>query len=285
MHTSETDRQPFSPARGGRPLRGLRVLALTRVIAGPAAARLLGALGADVLRLDPPHLPELWDHHLDTGFDTRSAQVDLRDPEGMTATRALLEEADVVILGYRSEALLRFGLDPESLGVANPGLCVVSLDAWGGPGPGGARRGFDSIVQAASGIAHLYGGVHDGEWRPGALPVQALDHATGMGMAAAALALLRGREAGIAGRAHLSLARTARELLEAAAAPEAASPIPPPPLRQGRSGDGHRLEYVDPPLRWDGRPLEFAAAPAEYASAVPQWRKDQGPRPEARSLP
>lgn len=264
-------RAPFSPAAGARPLEGLRVLDLTRVIAGPSGSRLLGALGADVLRLDPPQMPELWDHHLDTGFDKRSAEVDLRDADGRAAVRALLPAADVVMLGYRLEGLRRFGFDPQSLRDTHPHLCVVSLDAWGRSGPRGGLRGFDSIVQAATGIAHLYGSGSGTAWKPGALPVQALDHATGLGMAAAALTLLWARHKGVAGSAHLSLSRTALELLQAPVPPDESRPLDPPRFSRCTTADGHVLEYVGPPLSLGGRPAEFRTPPQPYGTAPLAW--------------
>ena len=192
----ERDREPR--------LAGLRVLDFTRVIAGPTATKFLASLGADVLRIDPPQLPELRDQHIDTGAGKRSALADLENPDALRQIRELVRTADVVILGYRPGALTRFGLDPDELHAEQPHLTVVHLDAWGDTGPWSRQRGFDSIVQAPTGIGHTY---RHADGSPGALPVQALDHATGYGAAAAALALLaRG------GIAHLSLARTAQEL-------------------------------------------------------------------------
>lgn len=209
-----TDRAPSLELHPGSRLAGVRVLDLTRVIAGPTGTRLLAALGADVLRIDPPHLPELLDQHLDTGFAKRSALADLRKPDELARVNELLGTADVLFTGYRPGALACFGLDPAAVRARYPQLVVVTLDAWGQHGPWRQARGFDSIVQAATGIAHLYGGTTTGSWRPGALPVQALDHATGYGMAAAALALLARRARGDgAGSAHLSLAATAQLLL------------------------------------------------------------------------
>src|SRR6478735_2213733 len=198
--------------RGARdlPLAGLRVLDLTRVIAGPVATRLLAALGADVLRIDPPAFTEIQDQFVDTAFGKRSAVLDLGPAVNQQDLQQLLAGADAVVTGYRHGALDRFGLNPRELLAAHPGLVVVTLDSWGGSGPWSGLRGFDSIVQAASGIAHLYGREDDyGRWRPGALPVQALDHATGYGVAAAAVRLLAGRRhSGMGGAARLSLART-----------------------------------------------------------------------------
>src|SRR5664280_2934615 len=110
---------------------------------------------ADVLRIDPPGMPELWDHHVDTGFAKRSALADLDDPAALARIRVLLAEADVLFTGYRGAALDRFGLNPAALTQDYPQLVVVTLDAWGDRGPWSHERGFDSIVQAATGIGHL----------------------------------------------------------------------------------------------------------------------------------
>lgn len=194
----------FAPAPASSPAAGLRVLDLTRVIAGPVATRTLALLGADVLRVDPPGLPELPDQHADTGFGKRSATLDL------TADRETFEEllaaADVVVTGYRPGSLDRLGLSPEALAERRPGLVVAQLSAWGAYGPWGGRRGFDSLVQVATGIAALEGSAQ----RPGALPAQALDHGTGYLLAAAVLrALTEQSQEGGSRCVRLSLARTA----------------------------------------------------------------------------
>jgi crotonobetainyl-CoA:carnitine CoA-transferase CaiB-like acyl-CoA transferase len=146
------------PRGDGAPLpaAGVRVLDLTRVIAGPVCSRYLGALGADVLRLDPPHLPDLEPSSpADTLLGKRSAFLDLRDEAGARRLEELLADADAVLLGYRPGALTRFGLAPEDLADRHPGLVIAQLSAWGFTGPWADRRGFDSIVQAASGIAAI----------------------------------------------------------------------------------------------------------------------------------
>ncbi|MDX3384955.1 CoA transferase [Streptomyces niveiscabiei] len=192
------------------PAAGLRVLDLTRVIAGPVATRTLALLGADVLRVDAPQLAELPDQHADTGFGKRSALVDLAADREVF--EGLLASADVVVTGYRPGALDRFGLSPEALAERRPGVIVAQLSAWGAYGPWSGRRGFDSLVQAASGIADTEG---DGE-RPGALPAQALDHGTGYLLAAGVLRAVTERDYGDGyGRVlRLALARTARWLTE-----------------------------------------------------------------------
>lgn len=194
-----------------RPASGLRVLDLTRVIAGPVATRYLAALGADVLRVDPPHRPELALHGYDGLPGKRSAVLDARTPDGLRQLHELLDGADVLVHGYRPGALAMFGLDDDALAERHPGLVVVSLSAWGSTGPWGGRRGFDSIVQAACGIAMIES--PDGD-RPGALPCQLLDHGTGYLAAAAALeGVRRQSRAGGSHTFELSLAATASWLL------------------------------------------------------------------------
>ena len=256
---------------GGPPLAGVRILDLTRVIAGPSATRLLGALGADVLRIDPPQLPELLDQHIDTGFAKRSALADLRHAGDLARVRELAAGADAVFLGYREAALARYGLDAVALRTDFPHLAVVALNAWGWAGPWAEGRGFDSIVQAACGIAHLYGAARGDAWQPGALPVQALDHATGMGMAAAAVALLAARPRGLGGSARLSLIATANELLRAEPPEPGPEPaLPPPSIRRAPSPYGE-LDFVPPPLRLAGRQLEYPHPPELYGSSALAW--------------
>jgi hypothetical protein len=273
---SQGSRQPPSwvpSADPVRPLSGLKVLDLTRVIAGPTATRLLGALGAEVLRIDPPQLPELPDAFIDSGFDKGSALADLRDPAALEALRVLASTADVVVTGYREGSLDRFGLGPDELLLARPGLVVVSLSAWGGAGPWQGRRGFDSLVQAACGIAELYGITTEGGWKPGALPVQALDHATGYGLAAAAMALLaERRSSGSGGVARLSLARTAEELLRLPAVAAPAGPLPEPRFRYMDSTYG-ALRYVGPTIMADGVKLDYTQGSVRYGTSPLRWRQ------------
>jgi hypothetical protein len=259
----------------GRPLpaAGIRVLDLTRVIAGPVCSRYLGALGADVLRLDPPALPDLAaGEPADTLLGKRSALLDLGSAAGAQRLEKLLAEADVVIDGYRPGSLARFGLTPEELAVRHPGIVVVELSAWGHSGPWAERRGFDSIVQAASGIAREEG--TGGE--PGALPCQLLDHGTGYLAAAAALeALAEQRTEGGSHLRRLSLARTAHWLLsEPGAEAPAVTPDPPSPqpapLPTGPGGPA--IVAAPPPGSLGGIPLRWREPPARYGADAPSWR-------------
>jgi crotonobetainyl-CoA:carnitine CoA-transferase CaiB-like acyl-CoA transferase len=249
-----------------QPCESIRVLDLTRVIAGPVGGRTLAALGADVLRIDPPQLPEIPEGHVDTGVGKRTATLDLTDAD---RREALLAGAHVLLIGYRPGALARFGLDAADLAERHPHLVQVSLSAWGITGPWGGRRGFDSLVQVASGIAAECAAA-DGT--PGALPAQALDHATGHLVAAAALRGLASRAAGDAtGPARLSLARTARELLLAARPQRRTS------LATGAADPaGFRVTFggvslIAPPGTLGGMPLRWSHGPHELGSDPPTW--------------
>ena len=194
-----------------RPLRNVRILDLTRVLAGPVAGRFLAGFGADVLRIDPP----TWDEPAvvpEVTLGKTCAGLDLNVSEDRHCFERLLAGADILLHGYRPGALSGLGYDDVALLKINPGLIDVRLDAYGWTGPWAGRRGFDSLVQMSAGIAE-YGMRMSGADRPVPLPVQALDHATGYLLAAAVLrALHQRRTDGKVLSARLSLARTANLL-------------------------------------------------------------------------
>lgn len=254
---------------GALPASGIRVLDLTRVIAGPVGTRMLGALGADVLRVDDPRRPELPSQAVEGVIGKRSTALDASTERGLAVLHDLLEGADVLVTGYRPGALRRFGLDPDQVAGQHPGTVVVTLSAWGTAGPWGSRRGFDSLVQIATGIG--WATSPDGG-RPGALPCQLLDHATGYLIAAAALHALAERvRADAVLRVRLSLARTAQWLLEQGMQPDA------PASTDGASAEPYRISFGDgwtgiaPPGRLDAAPLKWPQLPARYARAAPAW--------------
>jgi hypothetical protein len=263
------DRSRHLTAAPDAAARGVRVLDLTRVIAGPVAARMLAALGADVIRVDPPGRPELALHWWDTMPGRRSLQLDLAASADRSVFDRLLAEADVVLLGYRPGGLARLGLGAE-LSTAHPGLVLVSHDAWGWGGPWLDRRGFDSLVQAASGISVIESTGPDdaGAPVPGALPAQALDHATGYLIAAAAcLGLARRQSDGHGSHARLSLAQTAAALLRAPRAiePPVAAVGSPPELVSFPSSAGEVAVAAPPWGHW-------GSGPPEPGTAEPKWR-------------
>lgn len=263
----------------GLPAAGVRVLDLTRVIAGPVATRTLAHLGADVLRVDSPGLPELPDQHADTGFGKRSATLDLTDRADRRAFEDLLADADVVVTGYRPGALDRFGLAPQALAERRPGLVVAQLSAWGADGSWAGRRGFDSLVQAATGIAVTEGSPE----APGALPAQALDHGTGFLLAAAVLrSLTEQREEGGTRLVRPALARTALWLTSGSRgvggradgsydrADDAAFDRPGPWLAETGSSLG-RLRYALPPVSFDGGPADWSRPPGAWGADAARW--------------
>jgi hypothetical protein len=250
-----------------RPLAGVRVLDLTRVIAGPVATRALAALGATVLRIDPLD----WDEPAvvpDMTLGKLAARVDGRMPAGQERLGDLLAGADVLVHGYRRGALDAIGLGDEARQDIRPGLVEVALTAYGWSGPWTGRRGFDSLVQMSAGVAER-GMRRAGADRPVPLPVQALDHATGWLMAAAAVAGLRDRLRGGSGsHAYLSLARTAAELQAAEPAPVA---VRGPARGSALVTPWGAAELLPLPLSIEGVDLRFATGPVALGSAPPVW--------------
>ena len=180
--------QPLPPG-AERPLAGVRVLEMTRVIAGPVAGRTLAAHGADVLLISAPHLPAIAPLVIDTGRGKLSASLDLRDAAARETLRGLAKEADVFLQGYRPGAIAAHGFSPEALAALRPGIVCVTLSAYGHEGPWRGRRGFDSLVQNANGM-NIAEAEAAGESKPRPLPCQANDHASGYVLALGAMAAL-----------------------------------------------------------------------------------------------
>ncbi|GAA1014573.1 hypothetical protein Aple_047470 [Acrocarpospora pleiomorpha] len=249
----------------GRPLAGVRVLDLTRVIAGPVAGRVLAAYGANVLRVGAEDLPEVPGLVVETAFGKRSCHIDLRvESEKLWE---LVRGADVILRGYRPGALEGFGFAADELARVRPGIVVVDISAYGVKGPWAGRRGFDSLVQMVSGIAHEGG---DGS-RPGPLPCQALDHATGYLAAFAAVAgLLRRADEGGSWHAELSLARTAWWLDELGRGEPGAEPYADDLLDTMGSVFGE-LTFVRPPGSIEGAEPYWASPPPRRGEHAPAW--------------
>ena len=272
-------REPGSAGRaaawrvpGARPLQGVRVLDMTRVLAGPVATRFLAGYGAEVLRIDPPG----WDEPgivPDVVPGKRCARLDLRQPGCRATWESLLSQADVLVHGYRPGALASLGLGAGRCHVLCPGLVDVSLNAYGWTGPWQGRRGFDSLVQMSSGIAEA-GMRRLGRGRPTPLPVQALDHATGYIMAAAAVRGLAARlQTGSGTAARVSLARTAA-LLTALPPPADAAFAPETPddtssnVEMTSWGPARRLL---PPCSVEGAPMRWDCPATKLGTATASW--------------
>ncbi|MEV1201377.1 CoA transferase, partial [Microbispora rosea] len=245
------------PAGIERPLGGVRVLDLTRVIAGPVAARALAAYGADVLRVGAAHLPEVPGLVVETAFGKRSCRIDLRSQADRL--RELVRQADVVIQAYRPGALRARGFGPDDLAALRPGIVCVDISAYGARGPWASRRGFDSLVQMACGIAHENG---DG-LRPSPLPAQALDHGTGyLAAFGAVAALLRRAAEGGSWHVEVSLARTAAWLDDLGRIDGAGVPQPRvEDLLATMDSPFGTLTYVMPPGAIDGTRPRWTSPP------------------------
>lgn len=260
------------------PLAGIRVLDLTRILAGPVAGRTLAAHGADVLLVNSPSLPNI-EAVPDVGRGKLSAHVDLRERAGQAAMQSLLETADVFLQGYRPGSLAALGLGPAELGERHPGIVYASLSAWGPVGPWRQRRGFDSLVQTASGF-NLDEAEAAGASAPKPLPTQILDHASGYLLAfGIAAALLRRSIEGGSWHVQVSLAQTAA-WLRTFGRVEGGFDVPDPSredvrdlLETAPSGFGaltavrHAARMSETPPRWRRPAVPIGASP-------PRWPED-----------
>ena len=189
---------PAAPlGAAARPLSGIKVVDLTRIIAGPVCGRTLAAHGADVMLVTAAHLPSLFPLVVDTGRGKLSTSLDLRQADAREALTALVRDADIFVQGYRPGAIAGHSFGPQDVARLRPGMIYVSLCAYSHEGPWAKRRGFDLLVQTASGLNAAEAEAF-GQSEPKALPAQELDHATGYLLAFAAMAALarRAKEGG-----------------------------------------------------------------------------------------
>jgi crotonobetainyl-CoA:carnitine CoA-transferase CaiB-like acyl-CoA transferase len=270
----ESRAEPLEPA--DRPLGGVRVLDLTRIIAGPVCGRTLAAHGADVLLVTGPHLPAIEPLVIDTGRGKLSAHIDLRNASGRAALETLLRKADIFIQSYRPQALSRLGFGPETAARIRPGIIYVSLSAYGHAGPWAGRRGFDSLVQTASGF-NAAEAEASGTDSPKPLPAQALDHASGYLMALGAMAALIRRAAeGGSWHVRVSLARTGHWLRSLGRVANGAACRDPSfddvqdLLEEARSGFG-RLTVVRHAAQLSATPPQWARPSVPLGSHPANW--------------
>lgn len=270
------DSDPEPPGAGARPLSGIRVLDLTRVLAGPTCGRTLAEHGADVLRISGPHLPFNANSVLDTGHGKRNAFIDLRADEGVAQLRRLVRRADVFTQAYRPGALAARGFSPEALAELRPGIVCVSLCAYGHAGPWRDRRGFDTLVQAATGIADEEGAAGP----PRHMPVSQLDYATGFLAAFGVMTALarRGREGG-SYLVRLSLCQTAHWIKSLGRIPASANardlPDPGPEdvadLMIESEGPFGRVRHLAPAIEMSETPPHWARPVAPLGHHEPVW--------------
>lgn len=263
VSSCQTDPPPPAP----RPYSGVRVLDLTRVIAGPVATGFLAAYGGDVLRVDPPGFAEVAALLPVTTEGKRTTTLDLRSPSGRSTFESLVATADVLVTGLRADALDRLGYGDDVLASLNPALIIASLDAYGWSGPWRDRRGFDSLVQMSCGIAAAgaEAGTGQGAGKPVPLPVQALDHATGYLLAAAiGRALTRRLTESVASRIRASLIGTANLLWSL-----------PRPETQPPRADPADFTLVDTETAWG--PARRVPLAGGIEGIQPSWEVKAGP--------
>ncbi len=262
---------PFPPS--ARPLGGVRVLDLTRIIAGPMCTRTLAAHGAEVLLITGPHLPSIPALVMDTGRGKRSAQLDLREPAQRAVLAGLVRGSDVFVQGYRPGGLASLGFGPEALAALRPGIVAASLNAYGDEGPWAGRRGFDSLVQTASGLnADERDAAEDDT--PRVLPCQALDHASGALLAFGILAALHRRATeGGSWHVRVSLAGTARWLrgLGRIADGFAGEPLSFTDCLETSASPLGRVEAVRHAIRFSATPAVWQWPTVPLGTHAPEW--------------
>lgn len=271
------DAPPQPLPSGDRPLAGVRVLDLTRVIAGPVCGRTLAVHGADVLLVTAAHLPQMMPLVMDSGRGKLSTFIDLREPSGREALAGLARDADIFVQGYRPGAVKGNGFGPEELARLRPGIIYVSLCAYGHDGPWARRRGFDSLVQNANGMNHAEAEAA-GATQPKPLPCQAIDHASGYLMAFGAMtALARRASQGGSWHVRVSLAQTGRWIrglgrVDGLACPDPGSDAVRDRLEENDSGFGrlttvrHAATMSETPPRWARPSVPLGTHGAEWPS-------------------
>ena len=267
--------------KGERPLSGIRVLDLTRVIAGPTCARTLAEHGAEVLKITGKHLPSLGRQEYDTGHGKLSAHLDLREAKDVETLRGLARKADVFSQGYRPGTLGNRGFTPEALAQLRPGIVVVSLCAFSHAGPWASRRGFDTVVQTVSGITHRQGEVFPGA-APGPqfYPVSAIDFLAGYLMAfGASVALARRTREGGSWLVRISLAQVGRWLVQRGEVPAAeltnvAKEFTPDELERWKITSNTpvgRLQHLGPVIRMSETPPYWDKPTVPLGHHQPVW--------------
>ncbi len=261
-----------------RPLSGIRVLDLTRVLAGPTCARTLAEHGADVLKVIGPHLPHSGDVEIDTGLGKLSTFLDLREGADVETLTSLIRDGrcDVFSQSYRPGALGARGFSAQRLAQLRPGIVCVELSAWGRAGPWAERRGFDTVAQCVSGMAMVQGS----DETPRIMPVSAIDYVSGYLLAFGAMvALTRRASEGGSWRVQVSLARTGkwivdRGLLDAEAIAGAQNELPEEELARITMETASPLgsiKHLAPVAHMSETPPRWTRPPRPLGHDQPAW--------------
>ena len=258
-----------------RPLEGVKVLELTKVLAGPLMGRTLAEHGANVLWLNDPHLDVIDGLVMDMSKGKYPAHLDLNNEVDKDTFTRLARSADVFIQGYRPGSIASKGFSPHDMAEIHPGIVCVEISAFSHEGPWSNRRGFDSIVQTVSGIGRE-GGIAKNQEGMVHLPCQALDHGTGyLGAFGAMVALLKQRREGGSWRVRLSLAQTAHWLKSLGRMNETTSPDIERSdiseyLGEVESSYG-KITFTKPVAQLSETPGFWALPPSPFGSCEPMW--------------
>ncbi len=270
------DAPPKPLPAGDRPLSGIRVLDLTRVIAGPTASRTLAEHGADVLKITRAGLADSGQMDLDTGIGKLSARLDLRMRDEHAKLLELCRTCDVFTQSYRPGTLAGRGFSPEALAELNPGMVYVTLSAWGNEGPWSRRRGYDTVVQAATGMADA----SQDDTGPKHLPVSAIDYVGGNLLAYGAMvALARRATEGGSWMVRASLATAGRWIVDRGVLPKSAYAAMPADLPAETIAQLctdvdmplGRMRHLAPIVRMSETPAFWARPPVPLGHSPAAW--------------
>jgi crotonobetainyl-CoA:carnitine CoA-transferase CaiB-like acyl-CoA transferase len=267
---------PPEPLPGtDRPLGGVRVLDLTRVLAGPTCAKTLAEHGADALHVGAPGFERGGPFEVETGIGKRQTFLDLRDDAQASRLRALVAEADVFSQGYRLGAIARHGFSPDDVAALRPGIVYVSENCYGHVGPWAERPGWEQLGQAATGMSYREG-LASPEGTPRLAPAAVNDYSTGFFAAYGAMAALARRSVeGGSWHVQVSLSQTSTwyqrlgdDLDPGAAAPLDVTPFLSPEVDTEHVG---RISYLSPAVTMSETPPRWDLPPAPLGFHEPVW--------------
>lgn len=258
--TKIADSDPIPFPKGDRPLSGIRTLDLTRILAGPIAARTLAEHGSDVLMVTAEHLPQIKEHVVDTSHGKRSCFINLKTAEGREQLRNLAKGADVFSQGYRPGMMKEFGFGPEDLVAIRPGIVNLSISCFGADGPFSHRAGWEQIAQTVTGICH------DGHGdRPELLPAAACDYTTGyLGAYGVILALARRAREGGSYHVQVSLCQSGMFIYR-----QGKTEFPAPDMGLA----DHELDALRVESKLDTGPLRHIGPVVQMSETQPHWTR------------
>ena len=259
-----------------RPLSGVRVLDLTRILAGPVAARTLAEHGAEVLMVAAPHLPQAAEHVRDTSHGKRSCFLDLAQPEQAAQLKTLVRGADVFSQGYRPGALDARGFGAQELAQLRPGLIYLSINCYGSGGPFAQRAGWEQVAQAVTGICR-----DNGRDRPALIYEAACDWTTGyLGAYGVLLALARRAREGGSYHVRVSLCQAGMFIYrQGKVAPD---PVAGGPAPEEIEALQIFAQTAYGPMRFLKPVLQLSETPTRWERPTPKFGADE-PRWEAAS--